>query len=51
MALDESLEVLWFGSCIAEHRGKVRGCPGCWAGCEVIPSAVFSGDILKALFY
>jgi MoaA/NifB/PqqE/SkfB family radical SAM enzyme len=49
--LREGLEALWFGEPIKAHRRKVRDCAGCWAGCEVIANAVFSGDILRAFFY
>jgi MoaA/NifB/PqqE/SkfB family radical SAM enzyme len=38
---------VWFGSLIAKQRSWVSQCPGCWAECEVIPNAVYSGDFLK----
>jgi MoaA/NifB/PqqE/SkfB family radical SAM enzyme len=32
-------------------RAWVDACPGCWAECEVMPSAIYSGDLLReALF-
>ncbi|MFH1788701.1 MAG: radical SAM protein [Candidatus Altiarchaeota archaeon] len=40
---------VWFGDKIEEQRSWVRKCPGCWASCELIPNAVYSGDILRAL--
>jgi Fe-coproporphyrin III synthase len=29
-----------------ESRAWVDACPGCWAECEVMPSAIYSGDLL-----
>jgi MoaA/NifB/PqqE/SkfB family radical SAM enzyme len=40
---------LWSGREINRYRKRVVMCPGCWAGCEVIPNAIYSGDILRAL--
>lgn len=45
----ESFKDIWFSDKNKKHRGFVDNCHGCWAGCEVIPSAVYSGDIYKAL--
>ncbi|MBN1501600.1 MAG: radical SAM protein [Spirochaetes bacterium] len=34
-----------------EHlREWIRTCPGCWAECEILPNAVYSGDILRHVF-
>lgn len=44
-----SFEEVWFGKAARKWRKWVDACPGCWAGCEVIPSAVYTGDIVKAL--
>ncbi len=30
-----------------EAREWVEKCPGCWAECEVLPSAIYSGDLLR----
>lgn len=46
----ESLEDVWFGEAIKPQRDVVRKCPGCWAGCEVKPNAIYTGDIAKALW-
>jgi MoaA/NifB/PqqE/SkfB family radical SAM enzyme len=40
---------LWAGEARRRQRDWVRGCPGCWAECEVLPSAVYSGDLLRAV--
>lgn len=40
---------IWFGSRIQECRKEVDDCSGCWAGCEVIPNAIYSGDIVKSV--
>lgn len=44
-----SFEEVWFGKTAEKWRKWVDACPGCWAGCEVIPSAVYTGDIVKSL--
>lgn len=37
---------VWSGARTREQRAWVRACPGCWAECEVLPNAVYSGDLL-----
>ncbi len=44
---ESTFEELWFGKRAGSARKWVRACPGCWAECEVLPSAVYSGDIFK----
>jgi hypothetical protein len=46
----QTFEEIWFGDGIVEHREWVKNCPGCWAECEVLPNAVYSGDIFKHPF-
>lgn len=41
---------LWFGNQIEQYRERVSKCAGCWVGCEVIPNAIYSGDIVRALW-
>lgn len=45
----QSFEAVWFGPDITPQRDWVRKCPGCWAECEVLPSAVYTGDVLRRL--
>lgn len=45
--LTQSFEQVWHGDDARQSRGWVDGCPGCWAECEVMPSALFTGDILR----
>ncbi|MEO1228437.1 MAG: SPASM domain-containing protein [Myxococcota bacterium] len=40
---------LWFGPQAESARGVVEGCSGCWAPEEVLPSAFYTGDIVRAL--
>ncbi|MFH0862972.1 MAG: radical SAM protein [Candidatus Altiarchaeota archaeon] len=47
--LRQGLDEIWFGKEIQTQRKVVRECPGCWAGCEVIPSAIYCGDIFRAI--
>jgi MoaA/NifB/PqqE/SkfB family radical SAM enzyme len=42
----DSFESVWFGTEAREQRDWVRKCPGCWAECEIVPSAIFSADLL-----
>lgn len=37
---------VWKSVRAAELRDWVRKCPGCWAECEVLPSAIYTGDLL-----
>lgn len=49
---EKNLKELWFGKDkkVEESRQWVKKCSGCWAGCETIVSAIYSGDIVKGLF-
>jgi MoaA/NifB/PqqE/SkfB family radical SAM enzyme len=47
---EHSFEDLWFGPDATFWRNWVRMCSGCWAECEVLPSAVYSGDLLRHAF-
>jgi MoaA/NifB/PqqE/SkfB family radical SAM enzyme len=44
--LHQSFEEVWHGMNARSSRQWVDACPGCWAECEVLPSALFSGDLL-----
>jgi MoaA/NifB/PqqE/SkfB family radical SAM enzyme len=46
---EQSFAEVWSGAPIAAQRAWVRACPGCWAECEVLPNALYSGDLLRAL--
>jgi MoaA/NifB/PqqE/SkfB family radical SAM enzyme len=37
---------VWHGSRATESRRWVDACPGCWAECEVVPSAIYTGDLV-----
>jgi MoaA/NifB/PqqE/SkfB family radical SAM enzyme len=43
--LSQSLEDVWQGAAAASSRRWVDACVGCWAECEVMPSALYSGDL------
>jgi len=45
------LKDLWFSNEIKKYRYLVKRCPGCWLACETIPNAIYSGDIIRGLFY
>lgn len=44
----QSFQEIWTGVKSESQRKWVRRCPGCWAECEVLPNAVYSGDLLAA---
>lgn len=46
----QSLEEVWYNDKTKKQRDIVRKCPGCWAGCEVKPNAIYTGDIVKAFW-
>ncbi len=43
---DESFAQVWHNDETRASRQWVDDCPGCWAECEVMPNAIYSGDIL-----
>lgn len=49
--LNSSFREIWFGKRMEKGRQEVKKCPGCWAGCEIGPNAIFTGDLFKALWY
>ncbi|MET0390666.1 MAG: radical SAM protein [Polyangiales bacterium] len=38
---------LWAGEQAKRQRAWVKACPGCWAECEVLPNAIYSGDLAR----
>lgn len=46
---EQSFAALWSGEPAARQRAWVRACAGCWAECEVLPNALYSGDLLRAV--
>jgi MoaA/NifB/PqqE/SkfB family radical SAM enzyme len=38
---------VWHAEPAGAARAWVDACPGCWAECEVLPSAIYSGDLLR----
>jgi MoaA/NifB/PqqE/SkfB family radical SAM enzyme len=47
--LHQSFEEVWNGRPCQSSRQWVDDCPGCWAECEVLPSALYSGDLFVNL--
>lgn len=43
----QSFDEVWYGRDIEPERSWVRACPGCWAECEVLPSAIYTGDLAR----
>jgi MoaA/NifB/PqqE/SkfB family radical SAM enzyme len=48
--LHQSLEEIWQAAPTRAQRAWVDACPGCWAECEVMPSALYSGDLIRGLW-
>jgi MoaA/NifB/PqqE/SkfB family radical SAM enzyme len=46
---EQSWDELWHGAAAADARRWVDACTGCWAECEVLPSAIYTGDLLRAI--
>jgi MoaA/NifB/PqqE/SkfB family radical SAM enzyme len=44
---DAPFDEVWHGVPAKTARAWVDACPGCWAECEVIPSALYTGDVLR----
>jgi hypothetical protein len=42
----QSFDELWFGEPARGQRAWVHRCPGCWAECEVLPNAFYTGDLV-----
>ncbi|MCI0684523.1 MAG: radical SAM protein [Gemmataceae bacterium] len=42
----QSFEEVWHNPAAKASRDWVDACPGCWAECEVMPNALFTGDLL-----
>lgn len=42
----QSFTEVWGGESAAKQRSWVGACPGCWAECEVLPNAVYTGDLI-----
>lgn len=46
----QTLREVWYGDAIKPQRRLVDRCSGCWAGCEVKPNAIYTGDVARALW-
>lgn len=44
---DSTFDSVWSSLVAAEQRKWVKKCPGCWAECEVLPSAIYTLDLLQ----
>ena len=43
----QSFHEIWASQAARRQRDWVRRCPGCWAECEVLPNAVYTGDLFR----
>jgi MoaA/NifB/PqqE/SkfB family radical SAM enzyme len=44
---DQGFTTVWFGDKATQQRRWVDRCHGCWAECEVLPNAFYTGDIFR----
>ena len=44
---ENSFAEVWGSARASEERAWVDACPGCWAECEVLPNAIYGGDMLS----
>jgi MoaA/NifB/PqqE/SkfB family radical SAM enzyme len=47
--LTQSFDEVWGATATQKSRAWVDACPGCWAECEVVPSALYTGDIARSV--
>ncbi len=45
--VEQSFDEVWHSPPAASSRNWVDKCPGCWAECEVMPSALYTGDLFR----
>jgi hypothetical protein len=48
--LRDNFDDVWHGAAATAARAWVDDGPGCWAECEVMPSALYTGDLLWNVF-
>lgn len=48
-ALTDDVGELWRSDRMRKYREAVKSCPGCWIACEVIPNAIYTGDMIRAI--
>jgi MoaA/NifB/PqqE/SkfB family radical SAM enzyme len=41
----QTFQEVWHSAIALEQRAWVTKCPGCWAECEVLPSAIYTGEL------
>lgn len=41
----QSFEDVWHSAAAREQRDWVKRCAGCWAECEVLPNAIYTGEL------
>ena len=39
---------IWGSATTDQQRAWVERCPGCWAECEILPNAIYTGDIFRS---
>jgi MoaA/NifB/PqqE/SkfB family radical SAM enzyme len=44
--LEQSLGEIWHAPGTRSSRAWADACTGCWAECEVMPNAIYSGDLV-----
>jgi MoaA/NifB/PqqE/SkfB family radical SAM enzyme len=44
-----SFSEIWFSENAIQRRKEIKNCKGCWVICDIIPSIIYSGDIIAWL--
>jgi sulfatase maturation enzyme AslB (radical SAM superfamily) len=47
----QPFDAVWHGEPAARQRRWIDQCPGCWAECEVLPSAIYCGALLRSVLH
>ena len=47
----QTFNEIWYGKEIEGQRDWVHNCPGCWAECEVLPNAIYTGDLVRETLF
>lgn len=45
---NQSFQEVWDSLAATKQRAWVKQCPGCWAECEVLPSAIYTLDLVRS---
>jgi len=47
----QDIKEIWQSQNTKNARKLISQCPGCWVDCEVIPNAIYTGDLIKEIWH